>query len=226
MQLDKLRTAIQEYKQLVQSPDYTPGLKWAATKQFQNHWKLLFTDLPEMYNNSINDRFIERFWGHRVIHPKAAMTLLIKYQPEQMEAAFRDLLNEEVQVERRIGRFLFMVDALLSDYKRAHENLNNHLHDGLKMISVYLSFAYPDRYALFDYPPFEVLMKRLGVVNIPLANDLERYTKILKNINRFLLKDEALIAAMQPHLERHDFYRGDSLLMAQDFVWWMGGQDH
>jgi len=222
MQLNKLRTEITAYKKQVQSPDYEPGLKWIATKQFQDQWKLLFTDLPEMYNKSINDQFIERFWGHRVIHPKAALLSLIKYQPEQLEVMFRDLLNEADAVERRIGRFLFMLDGLLSDYKRTHDNLNNHLHDGLKMISVYLAFAFPDQYALFDYEPFETLMGRLGVVNIPQANDLERYTKVLKNMNRFLLEDSELIAALQLHLERPDFYQETSLLVAQDFVWWRG----
>ncbi len=225
MQLDKLKTAIEEYKTVLQSPDYTPGLKWAATKQFQDHWKLLFTDLPSMYDKSINDKFIEGFWGHRVIHPKAAMLSLITYQPEQIEVMFRDLLNEQDVVERRIGRFLFMLDGLLSDYKRTHENLNNHLHDGLKMISVYLSFAFPDRYALFDYPPFEVLMRRLGVVNLPESNDLERYTKILRNMNRFLLQDQEVMDLLKPHIERPDFYQGESLLVGQDFVWWIGGDE-
>lgn len=224
MQLDKLKESIEEYKQILQSPDYEPGLKWAATKQFQDQWKLLFTDLPAMYDKSINDKFVELFWDHRVIHPKAAMRILIAYQPEQAEAMFRDLLNENDAVERRIGRFLFMLDALLSDYKRSHENLNNHLHDGLKMISVYLSFAYPEQYAIFDYPPFETLMKRLGVANVPGPNDLERYTKILKNINRFLLEDQELLPLLIPHLNRPDFYQERGLLIAQDFVWCIGNQ--
>lgn len=224
MQLDKLKTAIKEYKQIIQSPDYEPGLKWAATKQFQDHWKLMFTDLSTMYKNSINNQFIQQFWNHRVIHPKAAMEILISYQPEQTEVMFRDLLNEEDVVERRIGRFLFMLDALLSDYKRSHENLNNHLHDGLKMISVYLSFAYPTQYALFDYPPFETLMKRLGVANLPGPNDLERYTKILQNINRFLQEDQEVQELLSPHLNRPDFYKGAGLLIAQDFVWCTGNQ--
>ncbi len=226
MRVDKLKEYINHYKRFLEkSPDYEIGYKWAANKQFKDNWKLLFTDFPKMYDASISDRFVQRFWGNRYEHPKAAMLKLVAYQPEQAESMFRALLNEDELLERRIGKFLFMLDDLLSDYKRTHEDLNNHLHDGFKMISVYLSFQYPEKYPLFDYKVFSELMRKLGATNIPQINEFDRYIKVLKNINLFIQKDEELLAIHKKRIVQPDFFQEDSLLLAQDFVWCCGNAE-
>ena len=138
-----------------------------------------------------------RLWQTEQWQPKRIMTLFWRFDPLTVRMMFDDLYNETREVEGRVSRFLFGCDSLLRDYKKAHPTSieNNHYHDGFQMIALYLAFRYPETYAPYSFATFQKAMIRFGAKDIPQANDLARYFKVLRTLMTFLEKDGAVAPA-------------------------------
>jgi 5-methylcytosine-specific restriction protein B len=133
---------------------------------------------------------------------------------------FHDLFNEEKTIETRISRFKFGCEELLKEYKDHHKTSieNNHYHDDFQMIMLYLTFRFPQKYTLYDYPAFNKTMTLLGITDLPGPYDIERFIKLTKILNTYLQKDKDLldiqsdrlaINKLQPEIGSllvHDFY--------------------
>ena len=78
--------------------------------------------------------------------PKEMMLKFIEMAPDFVRNMFRDLFNENKEVENRISRFQFCCDSLLSEYKSKFPLTieNRHFHLENHMISMYLCFRFPE----------------------------------------------------------------------------------
>jgi hypothetical protein len=120
-----------------------------------------------------------------------------------------------------MDRFLFHCDELLRAYREKHPRSvqNNHYHaDNYVMISRYLSWRYPDRYAPYDFDRFRRLMELLGSRDIPGVNDADRFFKVARTIHKFLSASGRVRDIHRQRLDPERHYPEDTLLVVEDFM--------
>lgn len=228
MQLKKIEQYIQHYKNfLKKSREYPEAYKWESLQIFQKNWDIDAPDFGQMYNKSLENSFSRRLWKGDNFDPKTRMLQFIALQPDFVRRMFRDLMDESKEHGTRSSRFLFGCEELLKDYKTLHRSSieNNHYHENNHMISLYLGFLFPQKYALFFYPEFKNFMIKLGSTKVPATFEVDRFYKILRTLNNFLLKDEELLKVHQRKLNPSKHYMESTLLLAQDFYETCGRED-
>ncbi len=222
MQLKRIQHYLGEYRRFLNGPRAETRLYyWESQRCFQENWDLRAEDLAAVYDRSLQNSRTRRLWNRENYAPKAMLLKFFELEPDYVRHLFTDLFNEDKEVTGRAQRFVFYCDELLRMYKDKYPARieNNHFHDDdYGMISLYLAFRYPDRYAPYDFDVFVDLLRRLGRPDLPAANDLERYFKVMRTLYKMMQKDEALLTAHQKRLRPGKDYAGDSLLLAFDFA--------
>lgn len=219
MNLQKIQDYIIEFKRHLKSQRREEVLyKWESLRNFQNNWNLAREDLKEMYNQSLQNTETVRLWKANQYFPKHSMMLFCDLQPDYVKFAFDDLFNEEKAIDGRMDRFVFYCDQLLEAYKEKYplKIENNHYHH-YEMISLYLTFRYPELYTLYDFDIFKYTLINLGSRNIPKLNDVERFFKISRTLGKFLDKDEEVWNLHQKRLNPSKHFQGKSLLLVNEF---------
>ncbi len=222
MQLNKLKHYISLYKSFLEkTTEYDEEYKWESLRNFQNNWDIDAPDFAEMYDQSLQNSVSKRMWTGQNFYPKEMMLKLIKLDTEFVRRMFKDLFNEDKDIEGRVSRFTFGLDELLKDYKKANRTSieNNHFHDHNHIISMYLTFHYPEKYSIFYYSEFRDMMEQLGSVNIPGPYEIDRFFKISRTFYKFLSEDLEIQALQHLKLNPLRHYMGPSLLLSHDFYY-------
>lgn len=183
-------------------------------------------DWPAMYDSALQNSHTKRLWKGQAYEPKRMMLELARMQPDFVRHMFFDLFNEEKSLEGRVGRFVYYCDMLLQEYKDSHPRSidNNHYHDDdYHMVSLYLAFRYPDLYTLYEPAGFRLLLEKLGSGDIPKANDMERFAKVMHTLYKFMRKEEGILELHRRRLMEGFHYTGDSLLVLYDFYQFIAG---
>jgi hypothetical protein len=221
MNLQKLKDSIELYKTGLKATPFGSDLwKWESQRIFQENWDINAIDFHPMYNQSLKNSTTNRLWHRENFEPKNMMLRFIEMNREFVRDAFSDLFNENKSIDGRINRFVFHCDELLAEFRENNPNAryNSHFHDdNYQIISIYLSFRYPSSYTPYDFEGFKKLMEILGSREVPKVNDTERFFKVMRTINGFLLKDEAIVQVHKERLLEGIHYAGESLLLAEDF---------
>lgn len=219
MQLQKLQSAIQVYKrQLQKQRFYDQQFKWELLKNFQDNWDIEAPDLAEMYDRSLQSKHTRRWWKGENFHPKEMMLRFLRASPDFGRRMFRDLFNEEKDIEGRVSRFQFACDVMLEEYKKDHPLTidNNHFHSDNHMISLYLGLHSPAQHTVIFYPTFHQFLLKIGMRNAPGPFDVERFCKICKTLHTFLQKDQELQELHLSKLQVGTDFMGPNIWMAQD----------
>lgn len=221
MQLKKIQEYIQQYKSFLRTRRAYDNLyKWEALKNFQQHWDISAPNLAEMYNNSLHCSQTKRLWKREAYYPKQMMLKFMAMESDYIQLMFKDLFNEDKDIEGRIDRFIFYCDNALQEFKEANPRSieNNHHHDdNYQIISLYLGFRYPEQYTMYDYEGFKNLLIKLGSRDIPKVNDIGRFFKIMRTLYKMMQKDEELMQLHRRRLHPDKHYQGDSLLLVEEF---------
>ncbi len=193
---------------------------WITQKRFQEFWLPDEKDLKGMYDTCLDNPVTRRLWNREHYEPKRAMLVFLDEQPEFIRGMFEDLFNEEKSAEGRCARFSFYCDQLLEAHRenRPKSKLPDHYHgEDYHMISLYLAFRYPERYAPYDFELLRQTLAAFEAPQLPRANDLERYFKLMRTLLKLMQKDEELIAKHRARLDPESHYMGESLLLPYDF---------
>ena len=221
MQVKKIEAYFEAYKQHLSTPAAHDRLYiWESQRIFQDNWDLEATDLAQMYDQSLQNRHTKRLWLREAYAPKEMMLEFASMQPHYFRQMFSDLFAEDKSIDGRIGRFGFYCDQLFEAYKDAHPHskVNTHYHDdGYQIISLYLSFHYPESYCPYNLELFQDVLQKIGGRNLPLTHDTERYFKICKTLFKLMNKHEDLIQLHRNRLDANQHYLEDSLLLIYDF---------
>jgi len=219
MNLQKIQDYISKFKRHLKGNQKDATLyRWESLQNFKLHFNLETAELVQMYDKSLQNTQTVRLWKDRQYFPKEIMKLFCELQPEYVKFAFTDLFNEDKDIAGRMDRFIFYCDELLNAYKEKYplKIENNHYHH-YPIISLYLNFYYPEHYALYDFSIFRKTMINLGSRDIPKQNDIERFFKICRTLNKFLAKDEEVWALHQRRLHPSKHFQGQSLLLVNEF---------
>lgn len=221
MQLKRIQYYLQEYQTFLTSPAAQERLyAWESQRIFQDNWNLEDRDFGEMYDRSLNNSQTRRLWKRENYEPKSRMLQFIALEPDMVRRAFEDLFKEEKLVENRVDRFVFYCEELLKDYREKYPRSveNRHYHDDhYQMISLYLAFRFPEKYAIYDHEAFKILLQKIGSADIPQAADFARFVKVTRTLYNFMQKEPELLQLHQKRLNPKRHYTGESLLVLWDF---------
>lgn len=217
MNLQKLKEAIENFKNHLKSNRRFDHIyMYESQKTWKNRWDFENIDLKTTYDQSLENSETRRLWIGEHYEPKIVMLKFLDMQKEFVRVMFRDLFDETKEVVGRADRFIYHMDILLEEYKSINRTSieNRHYHDdNYQIISLYLAFEFPEKYAYYDFEVFQIFLKKLGVRDIPKVNDLGRYFKVLNTVYKFLEKDEELMELHRKRLsDRH--FSEKSLLLA------------
>ncbi|MEL6721561.1 MAG: hypothetical protein AAFO82_03855 [Bacteroidota bacterium] len=217
MQLKKIQEHIATYKKYLAQTSNTNLHKWESQQIWQDNWDIDARDFAEMYDQSLENTTTRRIWNRENYAPKKMMLAFAKMQPHFVYSMFQELFNEDKDIGNRVDRFVFYCDELLKEYKANHPHSieNQHYHD-YEIISHYLAFQYPDRYAPYRFDLFQNALEKIGSRDIPRTHDFPRHTKVTKTLYQFLSKDEELMSIQQNQLEQKH-YQEKSMLLVEGF---------
>lgn len=222
MQLKKIQEVLEQFKAHLESEQKEQHLYvYESQKIFQENWDLGVSDLAGMYNRSLNNTQTRRLWNRENYEPKRIMLEFWRMQPDFVKQMFQDLFDEKKSADGRVGRFVFYCDELLTEYLEKHPRSREgkHFHqDGYQMVSLYLTFRYPDQYTLYALDRFRRLLTTLGTPDMPATHDFERFCKVTRTLWGFMQKDEALMEAHRARLEEGKHYQGESLLPVYELM--------
>lgn len=222
MQLDRIKQYQLAYRNWLATRAAEERLYyWESQQYWQQQFDLSAANLKETYDRSLDNRQTRRLWNRQAYAPKEMMLQFLDIEAEYVRTMFTELFNEDKSIEFRVDRFVFYCDQLLEQYleKRPVAPHRSHYHDDqYSMISLYLAFQYPDKYAPYEETTFLTLLHRLGAANIPPVGDFGRHCKLMRTLLRFLKQDEALLSAHQNRLRANRDYPEESLMLAFDFA--------
>jgi len=225
MQLKKIQEAIEVYKKFLKNdPENRELFSWESQNIFQKNWDIEAPDFAKMYKESLQNSHTRRWWTGDNFKPKARMLEFIKQNPDFVRSMFRALFDETTTIEKRISKFQFGCEVMMQDFKEDHPTSieNNHFHLENHVISMYLSFRYPEKYAVYFYSEFASMMKKIGSTKVPSFFEMERFFKITKTLTTYLQKDEELMAIHQKTLDAPPLYQKESMLLVTDFYRFIG----
>lgn len=205
------------YKKFITSADYDELYKWEALKVFQDNWDIEAEDFRYMFDASFSHKEGSNLWAGTHWYPKMVMQQFIGHDKERVRGMFRDLYTDEQDIDKRIDRFVFHCDEMREEMAANDPSMKNHFHDGQRIISLYLSFRYPESYAIYKFTEFRKFMEIVHALDIPGTGEYRRFVKIINTINTRLKMDEELMLIHQSMLNDR-CYQGETLMLAQDFV--------
>lgn len=220
MVLDLINLYKEKYKMFIlEGKDYDELYKWESLKNFQDNWNIDADNFLEMYDKSLSNEISANLWASQFFFPKSAMLEFIKLDSERVRNMFRELFNETLDIEKRIDHFVFNCDEMRDEVLKENPSFKNHFHDGFRIISVYLSFRYPMNYSIYKYTEFKTFMTLIRAKSIPSTGEINRFFKVMRTIYNIISKDTELQKIHQELRKETKYYKGDSLLLAQDLYW-------
>jgi len=217
MVLEIINREIEQYKKLISSTDYDELYKWEALKSFQDNWDPDSNDFKSMYDRSLHSKHSGNLWANPHWFPKAVMLKFIEHDENRVRQMFLDLFDEGGHINGRIERFVFNCDELIRTIYEFDKAMKNHFHDGQRMVSLYLAFRFPDRYAIYKFTEFKTFMEIVKAKDIPGTGEHERFFKVVKTLYGILTRDPDLVQLHRRTLT-DECYKGETLMLAQDFI--------
>ena len=208
------------HRHLATATEFPTLFAWESQRIFQENWNLEAEDFAAMYDACLQNPTNRSLWKGDRYAPKEQMLRFIEAWPDFVRDMFKDLFNENREVEGRMDRFLFHCDELLREYRDTHPDFieTRHYHEDYRIVSLYLAFRYPDQYALYDHEPFVRFLKKVQAKDIPLVADPGRYFKVARTVYTLLAKDQDILAAHYKRLDPDAHFMGKSLLLAGEVI--------
>ncbi len=142
------------YKDLIRQDHNEPErYKWVCTQTFQESWDLEVPDFEAMLKAALRDR------DNLLYHSSASFILLAaRYFPEIVRTMFRNLFDENEDLNRRLRAFVKAAEALQGQVQKAHGKPLKHLQDE-RTISFYLAMRFPENYPLYKSDIYDLLLR-------------------------------------------------------------------
>lgn len=207
------------YKANFTQIDKDERYKWEAAACFQNNWDIGAADFALMLNNSLAKS--GNLLSSAGYFAKRMIKALAEQYPDEVKALFSDLFDETEPVLKRVRNFKQSVEDVFAKYTIDNPSRKNHFQD-VHAISVYLSFAYPDKYYIYKRGLFTEFAKRVEFTNIPKQGrdeSLPCYFEMCNEILAFIAEDEDLKELSRSRLDDQCFADTNFHLLVTDIVY-------
>lgn len=221
---DKLLNAFQDYRNILQSPDYDEIYKWQAIKIFQEKWDLNAADLYNMIDESL-DPVGKNLWVSGKYMSKPMLLLFAQKDPHKVKGMFFQLFDETKPLQSRVNIFRKQSKELtraLNDPKA----INSYQDE--RAVLLYLSFRYPEEYYLYKYKMFKDFCELIECDYVPRTgneNNVSSFLKLAELVKREL-KEYPKIIQLQKSKLTQDCYQDPNLnLLIQDVMFTVTNPD-
>ncbi|MFT3920445.1 McrB family protein [Cloacibacterium sp.] len=154
------------------------GYKYDAINHFQSNWILESSDFHTMFRTAFAKRenlFYQNSWGF--------IDKCAEHFPEITRMMFRDLYDENIDLEVRISNFQSKADELLDQLKSQLNRENLNAQQDERTVSVYLGFRYPEKYIFYMFSFYGRLAKEFNLVGD--FREKKNYLKLLSLLPDF-----------------------------------------
>lgn len=217
MKLDSINDLKSRFGEALKKKHTTPdALIRLSILNWKKHFTLDEMNLAPIIDVSLKNKVSGRYWGGERNSIKSGLIMLAGHNPDLFWESIKDLLNEERMIIMRANRFIHHCDVIFKDLKSIDQKINTH-YQNYYSASLLLSLQHPQNYCLFNFELFQVFCLRIGVNDIPVDTDLERYYKIIRTVYKVISKDEEFMTTYYSVLPA-DVYFGPSLSIVYDLM--------
>lgn len=214
--MDQQQELIEKYKVFLnETQNKGENYKWDAIEHFQNTWDIEAGDFQSMFNDAFKKQWnliYQNSWGF--------IKKAIEYFPEQVREMFKNLYEEEIDLQQRILSFQKTSELLLTKVKEAvgKEKLNHQQDE--RTISVYLAFRFPERYYIYKNSVYTDYCVLIGEKMAPSGEKYIHFSHLADDFKEnYVLKDKELI---QLHKSIHPVLKWDETnLIVQNIIYRM-----
>lgn len=214
-----LAEIIEAYRANFTQVDREERYKWEAVACFQNNWDIDAPDFALMLKNSLAKA--QNLLSSSGYFAKKMIMAFAERDPEVVRSAFSDLFDETKPILERVKIFKKTAEDMSAKLSLDNPSIKNHYQD-LHAISVYLSFAYPDRYYIYKRGLFAEFAKRVGYTNVPKRGDdknLLCYFAMCDEILSFIAEDKDLLQLSRSRLDENCFADENYHMLVMDIVY-------
>ena len=174
MNLTLLKARIYQY--LSQIDQRTEALEdlYQQQQQYVTNWDLTLTDINAMIGRAAN--MGHQLWTRPNYFPIESLLSYATYGPEMVRDSFKDLYAEHKDFSGRVNRFLFHMNWLEKNSQESTYKKKPHYHNESTVFQ-YLSFCYPQKYALYDSRAFDQFLNDIAAKKESNLPQLERFVK-------------------------------------------------
>lgn len=177
-----------DFKDLWGNEEY----KWHAVKWFQENWDIDAPDFKEMVVKAFQQNVMLNLLFSGAFMPGVMIIRWAEEHTEQLREMFRNLFNEDLDLEGRVQAFIEASDAIM-----AGSDLNPY--QNTNAVSTYLWLRYPDKYYIYKYSEYRMVAKSLQSdyhpVKGPISSMIDGF-KFYDAIREKLLQDEEMKALL------------------------------
>lgn len=163
--LNKIVSIIESYKQYFPEHWEDEKYKWEAVKHFQDNWDIDAENFGAMFKKATDKTFNLLASGYA--YPRGMILEFAKADDNAVREMFRRLYNESLDLSDRVTTFMDTAEELRNKYndgtwKQHYQNTN--------YVSTYLWLMYPDQYYIYKYELYRAVAKELDDSYLPKKN--------------------------------------------------------
>jgi len=214
MNLVNIKSYIASYKENFELVNHQELYKWKAVKQFQDHWDIDAPDFHAMLSESLSLTFNLLDSGN--YFPKRMLTQYSNDHPELIRGYFRELYNEENDINERIETFKTNLTNLNENYDAINDYQDH------RAIIVYLALRFPDRYYFYKQRMFKSFIEKIDYDYKSIAGRIEnisQYHYLCDIIKYELSQDQQLLRLHNHRLTENCYIDTDLNILTQDFIY-------
>ena len=184
--------------------------KYLAIQHFQDTWDIEAGDFAAMFKEAIKKN-VNLFYQNSI----SSMNKITKDQAKKSRVLFKNLFDENQDLEKRISNFQKgseeMIKIVKPDWKAQQDE---------RTISVYLSFRYPDKYYMYKYSYYREICKLLDEKETKSGKKYIHYLSIMKNINEnYVQNDKELFELTNASLPVNAYKDEAKHILTQDLLY-------
>lgn len=175
---------------------------WESQTNFSKNWDIEAIDFTSMFNASFKSQLSVRLWQKEDWYPKEVMMEFLAIDKEFVRTMFKDLFNDEKDLNMRCSRFILYCDQLIKMLQKSKPQFIEHYHANYEMIFTYLAFRFPEKYTFYNFQNFTKFLQFAESKRIPASHDAEQFRKMTKVFSTLLSKNQSFMSKADHQLEK------------------------
>jgi len=216
MNIQIVKSYIEEYKREFDRVHNQEIYKWHAIKQFQDNFDI---NSKDFYSNlEISLKKSDNLLVSHNYFPKGMLLENVKKSPEQVREMFKILFDEDFNFLERVENFRAKF-GLLS--KSNFPDKRNHYQDH-RAVVVYLTLMYPERYFFYKFGMFKNFAKRVDYPYMPTKgriSNLSQFNNLCELVKYEIDKDQKLLKLHEKRLDNESYIDVNHNVLTQDFIY-------
>lgn len=216
MNIEILNDYIERYKADFQIISKKEIYKWKAIKHYMDNFDLEAADFYKNLEKSFKKT--NNLLDSQSYFPKRMLLANATKSPENVRKLFRDLFDEEIDINSRIENFRQGFKLLnKSNFEGRLNDFQDH-----RSVNVYLTLQYPERYFFYKFNMFNEFAKK---VEYPIKiqkgkiGNVTTYIQLCNIVREFLQNNNDLITLYNSSLDYTCYPDKSYNLLTQDFIY-------